>query len=136
MFEIYTIDNCPYCMNTLMTLDKYRLPYHQVNVTEEEKEYYKKLNNMPSFPQIFLVMKNKDGNASNQRKTKKGKAKVLTNKNKNANKNTNRRITATSNMKHKIGGDQDFQVLVRLAIELKNKKVDLPIMTEILRILH
>lgn len=114
MFEIYTIENCPYCMNTLMTLEKYRLPYHQINVTEDEKDYYKKVNDMPSFPQIFLI--NESSN-SNRRKIKV--------------KKQNKVSAAAIPVKSKIGSDQDFQVLVRFAVELKNKKIDLSMLQNI-----
>jgi hypothetical protein len=116
-------------MNTLMTLDKYRIPYHQVNVMEEEKDYYKKLNNMPFFPQIFLITENQ---SSNRRKTKK-KSK------KNQEDQEDASVAAASNgstVKYKIGGDQDFQVIIRFAIELKNKKIDIPILQQIMNVIR
>ena len=126
MFEIYTVDNCPYCMNTLMTLDKYRLPYHQINVMEEEKDYYKKLNNMSFFPQIFLIT---DNQSTNRRKTKK-KSKQ------NQDQASASAASNGSTVKYKIGGDQDFQVIVRFAIELKNKKIDIPILQQIMSVIR
>jgi glutaredoxin len=109
MFEVYTIHDCIYCQNTLMTLDKYHLPYTQIQVSLEEKEHYKKLHGMEIFPHIFLI--------TNKKKSKR----------KNGENIGVRKI--------KIGGDQDFQTFIRIAYELKNKKINISTLEYILSII-
>ncbi len=64
MFLIYGLASCPYCKNSEELLrkikDKYNIPYKKYNMrSKEEKEYFKYMNKMNTFPQIFLMKKDK-----------------------------------------------------------------------------
>jgi hypothetical protein len=89
-----------------MTLDKYHLPYRQIQVLQDEKEYYKKLHEMEAFPHIFLITGKK------KKSKREGSIKKI-----------------------KIGGDQDFQTFIRIAYELKNKKINISTLEYILNII-
>jgi glutaredoxin len=59
MFTIYVLSYCGYCNAALQLFDKYKIAYKKINVIEEKKQYYKKLNNMSTFPQISVKSKGK-----------------------------------------------------------------------------
>jgi hypothetical protein len=98
-----------------MTLDKYHLPYNLIYIEQDDKEIFKRTHNIESFPQIYLIL---------QRKSKKSSRSGST-------------LTEATGTTHKIriGSDQEFQLLVRLAYEIKNKKIDMNVLTAVLNIL-
>ena len=49
---LYVLKGCPYCNNALMLLKENNIKYKAIVV--EDKEKYKKLNKMNTFPQIFI----------------------------------------------------------------------------------
>lgn len=53
---IYGLENCPYCKAAYELLDQYKIKYHKIVVSndEKEKEKYKKLCSMNTFPMIFI----------------------------------------------------------------------------------
>ena len=55
---LYVLKGCPYCNNALMLL-KDNIKYKAILVEDKDKEKYKKINKMNTFPQIFI---NVDGN--------------------------------------------------------------------------
>lgn len=56
---LYVLKGCPYCNNALMLLKENNIKYKAIVVEEKDKEKYKKINKMNTFPQIFI---NVDGN--------------------------------------------------------------------------
>lgn len=55
MIVIYVLPGCPYCENSLKLLKNNNIKHKSIVVkTEEDKEKYKKLNKMNTFPQIFI----------------------------------------------------------------------------------
>jgi glutaredoxin len=56
MFILYVLERCPYCISALKILDDNKIKHKKIIVknTEEEKNFYKKQNNMSTFPQIFV----------------------------------------------------------------------------------
>jgi glutaredoxin len=60
MITIYILETCPYCNNALDLLTKLKIKHKKIVVpnTEEEKNKYKKLHKMNTFPQIFVDKKN------------------------------------------------------------------------------
>lgn len=60
MFILYVLKSCPYCNNAIQMLhdNKYKYKTIVVNNDEEEKKIYKKINDMKTFPQIFLQVNN------------------------------------------------------------------------------
>jgi glutaredoxin len=61
MIVLYVLETCPYCNKALQTLKDNKIKHKSIVVknTEEEKLFYKRQNNMTTFPQIF-VQTNKD----------------------------------------------------------------------------
>jgi glutaredoxin len=64
-FLIYTIEGCPYCETAISLLEnlKFKYPIHikeQKIKNLKEKQEIKKINNMPTFPQIFISYKHKE----------------------------------------------------------------------------
>ena len=53
-FNIYTIENCPYCDKALNFLIINDLNYKEILIPYDDKKKIKKKNNMNTFPQIFL----------------------------------------------------------------------------------
>ncbi len=53
---IYGLENCPYCKAAYELLDQHKIKYHKIVVSndENEKEKYKKLCSMNTFPMIFV----------------------------------------------------------------------------------
>jgi glutaredoxin len=56
---LYVLKGCPYCNNALMLLKENNIKYKAIVVEDKDKEKYKKINKMKTFPQIFI---NVDGN--------------------------------------------------------------------------
>jgi len=56
---LYVLKGCPYCNNALMLLKENNIKYKAIVVEDKDKEKYKKINKMNTFPQIFI---NVDGN--------------------------------------------------------------------------
>lgn len=56
MLILYVLETCPYCKNSIQTLQSKKIKFKTiiVNNTEDEKNYYKKQNKMNTFPQIFM----------------------------------------------------------------------------------
>jgi glutaredoxin len=56
MIILYVLSHCPYCNNSLQLLRDNNIKHKTiiVNNTEEEKTFYKKQNEMNTFPQIFV----------------------------------------------------------------------------------
>lgn len=56
MIVLYVLETCPYCNSALKILNDNKIKYKSIIVenTEETKNYYKKQNNMSTFPQIFM----------------------------------------------------------------------------------
>jgi glutaredoxin len=56
MIILYILKTCPYCLNSIKLLKENNIKYKEIIVenTEEAKNFYKKQNNMNSFPQIFM----------------------------------------------------------------------------------
>jgi glutaredoxin len=52
MIYIYILKYCPYCLEAINLLDKYKLSYKIIDV-KDNKESYKKKHKMSTFPQIF-----------------------------------------------------------------------------------
>ena len=50
---IYSLIGCPYSIKSEILLDQYKPQI--IKVEQNEKNKYKKMNNMDTFPQIFLV---------------------------------------------------------------------------------
>jgi glutaredoxin len=61
MIVLYVLETCPYCLLALKTLKENKIKHKSIIVknTEEDKLFYKRQNNMNTFPQIF-VQTNKD----------------------------------------------------------------------------
>jgi glutaredoxin len=59
MIVLYVLEGCPYCINSINMLNEYNIKYKAIIVQPSEKDYYKKLNKMNTFPQIFMKA-NKD----------------------------------------------------------------------------
>ena len=57
MIEVYVLEGCPYCNNTLSLLDNSGKKYKKIVVPYNKKDYYKKRHGMDTFPQV-LVKKN------------------------------------------------------------------------------
>lgn len=57
ILHIYSLVGCPYSMKACETLKLYKPKI--ITVTHDEKEKYKKMNEMSTFPQIFLVIDDK-----------------------------------------------------------------------------
>ena len=51
---LYVLKGCPYCNNALMLLKENNIKYKAIVVEDKDKEKYKKLNKMNTFPQIFI----------------------------------------------------------------------------------
>jgi glutaredoxin len=56
MIVLYVLEHCPYCNNSLNILKENNIKYKSIIVpnTTEDKNFYKKQNNMSTFPQIFM----------------------------------------------------------------------------------
>ncbi len=89
-----------------MTLERYHIPHKKILVTQAEKEKYKKLHEMDTFPHIFLA------DSSKARTTNKDK----------------------KDKKIKIGGDREFQTYIRLALEIREKKLSMSTLDKISKI--
>ena len=53
ILQIYSLIGCPYSLKSEETLKLYKPKIFKVE--QNEKDKYKKMNNMNTFPQIFLV---------------------------------------------------------------------------------
>jgi len=51
---LYVLKGCPYCNNALMLLKENNIKYKAIVVEDKDKEKYKKINKMNTFPQIFI----------------------------------------------------------------------------------
>jgi len=51
---LYVLKGCPYCNNELMLLKENNIKHKAIVVEDKDKEKYKKLNKMNTFPQIFI----------------------------------------------------------------------------------
>ena len=51
---LYVLKGCPYCNNALMLLKENNIKHKSIVVEDKDKEKYKKLNKMNTFPQIFI----------------------------------------------------------------------------------
>jgi glutaredoxin len=51
---LYVLKGCPYCNNALILLKENNIKHKAIVVEEKDKEKYKKLNKMNTFPQIFI----------------------------------------------------------------------------------
>ena len=54
MIILYVLDGCPYCNNSLRVLKEKNLTHKSIVVKNSEKDFYKKQNDMNTFPQIFM----------------------------------------------------------------------------------
>lgn len=55
MIVLYVLEGCPYCNKALQILKDNKIKYSTIYPeNNEEKELFKKQNNMNTFPQIFL----------------------------------------------------------------------------------
>jgi len=52
---IYSLDGCPYSMKAENLLKKCNPKIIKVAQSKSEKDYYNKMNDMPTYPQIFLI---------------------------------------------------------------------------------
>lgn len=55
-FVVYSLDGCPYCERTKQLMDKLPYPARFVRVTQENKNKFKAMNGMETFPQIFVTL--------------------------------------------------------------------------------
>lgn len=58
MIEVYVLEGCPYCNNTLSLLNNSGKKYKKIIVNDNKKDYYKKRHNMTTFPQVLINTKN------------------------------------------------------------------------------
>ena len=54
IIEIFSLEGCGYSMAAEKLLLEHNIPFRKISVSQEDKEYHKKLNEMDTFPQIFL----------------------------------------------------------------------------------
>lgn len=54
MIIIYVLEGCPYCNNSLKLLKDNKIKHKVIVVDPKDKEKYKKINKMNTFPQIFI----------------------------------------------------------------------------------
>ena len=54
---VYSLNNCYYSEGACKYLDDLKKIYRKISINNNDKSYYKKKNNMNSFPQIFLENK-------------------------------------------------------------------------------
>lgn len=52
---LYVLDGCPYCNRALDIVEQRGLSYKKIVVSQDRKNYYKKLHGMNTFPQIFMA---------------------------------------------------------------------------------
>lgn len=52
--EAFILSGCPYSRKAEEYLKKNDIPYKKIFVSQEDKNFYKERNNMPTFPQLFL----------------------------------------------------------------------------------
>lgn len=57
--KIYTLDYCPYCKKAKQMLCNSKIPFEEIDVTQEEEKYSKELSKLYSidnitYPQIFI----------------------------------------------------------------------------------
>lgn len=52
---IYALEKCPYSEKALELLKEHDIFHKHINVTNKTKDKFKKLNNMNTFPQIFII---------------------------------------------------------------------------------
>lgn len=57
MIEIYVLEGCPYCENTLKLLNNSHKRYKKIIVPYNKKDYYKQRHGMETFPQILIRTK-------------------------------------------------------------------------------
>lgn len=65
IIEIFSLDGCGYSQAAENLLKEHNIPFNKVSVSHETKEHHKKINDMNTFPQIFL-------NKSKDKRTKIG----------------------------------------------------------------
>jgi len=51
---LYVLKGCPYCNNALILLKENNIKHKAIVVEDKDKEKYKKINKMNTFPQIFI----------------------------------------------------------------------------------
>ena len=58
MIILYVLETCPYCNSALEILQQNKIKHKSIVVenNEESKNFYKKQNNMKTFPQIFIKL--------------------------------------------------------------------------------
>ena len=54
MIVLYVLNGCPYCNNSLKVLKENKIKHKAIVVAPQDKEKYKKINKMNTFPQIFI----------------------------------------------------------------------------------
>jgi len=64
MFNLFVIEGCFYCHRAIDLAKKHKLTYKLHSVAPEEKEKYKKLHGMSTFPQILYGTKHLIGGSS------------------------------------------------------------------------
>ncbi len=52
--KIYSLEDCPYSMNAEKLLKNNNIDFNLIKVSHDEKDHYKEVNKMNTFPQIFL----------------------------------------------------------------------------------
>ena len=52
--EIFSLEGCGYSMAAEQLLKEHDIPFNRISVSQETKEHHKKINEMNTFPQIFL----------------------------------------------------------------------------------
>lgn len=57
MIEVYVLEGCPYCNNTLSLLNASGKKYKKTVVAQNKKAYYNNRHNMTTYPQILVKMK-------------------------------------------------------------------------------
>ncbi len=55
MIHIYSLEGCGYSQKALDLLKEHKLSHKIIEVTQQDKNKYKKMNKMETFPQIFIV---------------------------------------------------------------------------------
>ena len=60
MIEFYGINGCIYCKMAMQLLDENGIQYRYILVTQDTHQYYKKINEMETYPQLFLLLAERD----------------------------------------------------------------------------
>lgn len=54
MLVLYVLNGCPYCNSALQEVKQHGIPHRKVVVPPHDKQRYKTMNGMNTFPQIFV----------------------------------------------------------------------------------